>query len=71
LAFSLCEELSSCNGVVGDESARDAQAGARSQSELSLLVFRVTLALEVVYPTRVVQPIKKTFKRGGGLADAH
>ena len=71
LAFSLCEELSSRGGVVGDESARDAQAGARGQSELSLLVLGGALALKVVDPARVVERVEKAFKRGGGLADAH
>ena len=30
--FSLCEELSSCGRVVGNESARNAEAGARGES---------------------------------------
>jgi hypothetical protein len=71
LAFSLCEELSSGDWIVSDESAWDAQTGACCQTELSLFVFRVVLALKVVYPARVVQRVEKTFERGGRLTDAH
>ncbi len=71
LAVSLSEELSSCGGVVGNESVRDAQPGARGEPELALFVFSVALALKIVYPASVVKRVEKTFERGDGLADAH
>ena len=49
----------------------DTQTGARGQSQLSLLVFRVALAVKVVYPASVVERVEKTFKRGDRLPDAH
>jgi hypothetical protein len=71
LTISLCEKLSRCGGIVGNESARDAQAGARGESELALLVFRCALALKIVYPSCFMKGVEKSFERGRGFADAH
>jgi hypothetical protein len=71
LAVRLCEELSSRGGIVGNESAWNAQAGTRSHSELSLFVFGGALALEIVDPACIVERIEKTFERGNRLSDAH
>ncbi len=71
LAFGLGEELSSCIGIVGNESARDAEAGARGQSELSLLVLGGALKLKIVDPACIVERVEKTFERRDRLAGAH
>src|SRR6185503_16029504 len=71
LTFSFYEEVSSCGGIVGNESERDAQAGARGEPELSLLVLGGALALKVVDPACVVKRVEKTFKRRDRLCDAH
>lgn len=70
-ASVLGEELPGRGGVVGDERARDAQAGTRGEAELPLLVLRRALSLGVVDPARAVQRVEKSFERGGGLPDAH
>src|SRR6185437_10820276 len=71
LTFGFCEELSRCDGIVGDECARYLQTDEGGQAELTLLVFGVALMVKVVNPAHLVKRVEKTFERGGRLVDAH